>query len=89
MSNDTLKQEIKKLIITTLSIDEVEPSSIEDDNPLFEQGNPLGLDSIDALELVMALQEKYGVRLDNKNQSRFILRTVSSIAEFIEKQRVK
>ncbi len=88
MANDGLKKEIKLLIIEALNIDDVNPDEVGDDDSLFGEGNALGLDSIDALEIVMALQEKYGVRIDDKNQSRFILKSISTIAEFIEKNRI-
>jgi acyl carrier protein len=87
MNDNSLKSEIKLLIIKTLNIDDVEPDEVPDEDPLFGEGNVLGLDSIDALEIVMALQEKYGVRIDDKNQSRFILRSITTIAEFVENNR--
>lgn len=86
---EELKQEIKLLIMDVLDITDVKPDEVGNDDQLFAEGNIMGLDSIDALEIVMALQEKYGVRIDDKNQSRFILRSVSSIAEFISKNRKK
>ncbi|HNW30076.1 MAG TPA: phosphopantetheine-binding protein [Spirochaetota bacterium] len=89
MTNNGLKDEIKNLIMEALNIDDVNPEDVGDDDSLFGEGNVLGLDSIDALEIVMALQEKYGVRIDDKNQSRFILKSISTIAEFIEKNRTK
>jgi acyl carrier protein len=87
MTNDILKKEIKLLIMEALNIEDVAPEEVGDEESLFGEGNVLGLDSIDALEIVMALQEKYGVRIDDKNQSRFILKSVTTIAEFIEKNR--
>ncbi|HOT43716.1 MAG TPA: phosphopantetheine-binding protein [Spirochaetota bacterium] len=87
MATEGLKKEIKILIMEALNIDDVSPEEVGDDESLFGEGNTLGLDSIDALEIVMALQEKYGVRIDDKNQSRFILKSISTIAEFIEKNR--
>lgn len=86
---EELKQEIKLLIMEVLDITDVKPDEVGNDDQLFAEGNVMGLDSIDALEIVMALQERYGVRIDDKNQSRFILRSVSSIAEFISKNRKK
>ncbi|HOO71700.1 MAG TPA: phosphopantetheine-binding protein [Spirochaetota bacterium] len=80
-----LKQEIKVLILESLNIPDVTPEDIEDDASLFEDEN-LGLDSIDGLEIVMALQEKYGVRIDDQNQARFILKSINTIAEFIAKE---
>lgn len=84
-----LKLEIKELIISALNIMDVEPGEVDDDGPLFGEEGVLGLDSIDALEIVMALQEKYGVRIDDKNQSRFILQSIGSIAEFVAGNRKK
>jgi acyl carrier protein len=86
---EDLKQEIKLLIMKVLDITDVGPDEVGNDDPLFAEGNVMGLDSIDALEIVMALQEQYGVRIDDKNQSRFILRSVATIAEFISKNRKK
>lgn len=86
---DALKNEIKLLIIDALNIDDVGPEEVGDDDSLFGDGNVLGLDSIDALEIVMALQEKYGVRIDDKNQARFILKSITTIAEYIEANRTR
>ncbi len=80
-----LKEEIKVLILESLNIPDVSPEDIADDASLFEDEN-LGLDSIDGLEIVMALQEKYGVRIDDQNQARFILKSIDTIAEFIAKE---
>jgi acyl carrier protein len=88
-ANTGLNNEIKLLIIETLNIEDARPEEVGDDESLFGEGNALGLDSIDALEIVMALQEKYGVRIDDKNQSRFILRSISTISEFIAKNRTR
>jgi acyl carrier protein len=82
-----LKTEIKKLIIDALKIPDVKPEEIDDGASLFEEGNALQLDSVDALEIVMALQRTYGVHIDDQNVSRFIIRSVDSIAEFIAKQK--
>lgn len=89
ISTDALKLEIKKLIIDTLKIPDVDPSDVQDDAPLFGNDNVLGLDSIDGLEIIMALQRNYGVRMDDQNLARFILTSINTIAEFIEKERNK
>lgn len=82
MTQDELKNDIKKMIIEALQIKDVSPEQIEDDVLLFE--NPLlGLDSLDSLELVVALQKKYGVAIRDENQAIAILQTVNSIADFI------
>lgn len=61
MSNEELVLEVKQLIIDTLDLEDIETSDIDNDAPLFIDG--LGLDSIDALELGVALQKKYGIKL--------------------------
>lgn len=84
-----LKREIKTLIIESLKIPDVTPEQIDDATSLFEDGNVLHLDSVDALEIVMALQRKYGVHIDDQNIGRFIIKSVDTIAEFIAKEQAK
>lgn len=78
-----LKTEIKELIVQTLNIEGVKPEEIKDELSLFEPGNALELDSVDALEIVMALQRKYGVKLDDQNASRQVLKCINTMAEFV------
>jgi acyl carrier protein len=85
---EPLHEELKRLIVDALALEEVTPSEIETEAPLFVEG--LGLDSIDALELAMVLEERYGVTLDDdpeKNQA--IFHSVKTIAEFIRESRVE
>jgi len=82
-----LKREIKVLILETTKIPDIQPEDIIDDAPLFGEG--LGLDSIDSLEIVLALQQKYGVGIDDQNLARFILQSVDTIADFIQKEKLK
>ncbi len=63
--NDELKKELKELIISELALEDVSVDDIRDDQPIFNEG--LGLDSIDALELGVAIQKKYGVKLKGKS----------------------
>lgn len=84
-----LKLEIKKLIIESLKIPDVNPEDIEDSASLFEEDNVLQIDSVDALEIVMALQRKYGVHIDDQNLGRFIIKSVDTIAEFVAKEQAK
>lgn len=84
-----LKQEIKELIIESLKIPDVKPEEIEDSASLFEEDNVLQIDSVDALEIVMALQRKYGVHIDDQNLGRFIIKSIDTIAEFIAKEQAK
>jgi acyl carrier protein len=84
-----LKLEIKKLILDSLKLPDVKPEEIKDSESLFEGGNVIQIDSVDALEIVMALQRKYGVHIDDKNPGRFIIKSVDTIAEFIAKEQEK
>ena len=61
-----LREELKQLIIESLALEEITPSDIKDDEPLFNEG--LGLDSIDALELGMALKLKYDITLESNKE---------------------
>jgi acyl carrier protein len=84
---DELEREIKHLIVESLNLDGVAPDSIDAAAPLFGAG--LGLDSIDALELAMALRKKYGVRTTADDaRNREIFSSVRSLAAFVlEEQR--
>jgi acyl carrier protein len=80
---DSLKTEIKQLIIESLKIPDIKPEDIDDQVPLFSPENILQLDSIDSLEIIIALQQKYNVRIDDQNLARSILESINSITEFI------
>ena len=84
-----LKMEIKKLIMDTLNINDVNPAEVDDELPLFGGGNKLSLDSVDALEIIMAIQRTYQVRIADQNLARYTLRSINSIAEFIESEKAK
>ena len=78
-----LKTDIKKMIIETLNLQDIKLEDIEDDLPLFGGDNTLGLDSIDAIELVMAIQRDFKVRIDDQNLAREVLKDINSITDFI------
>ena len=83
MSIEILEQELKELIIETLELEDIAPEDIDSSEPLFNEG--LSLDSIDALELGVALQRRYLVELDaevEENQEHFA--NVKSLAKFVE-----
>ncbi len=84
-----LKIEIKKLIMTTLNINDVKLEDVDDELPLFGGENKLTLDSVDALELIMAIQRTYQVRIADQNLARYTLRSINSIAEFIVTEKAK
>jgi acyl carrier protein len=81
-----LEQEIKELIISALSLEDMRPEDIDAAAPLFEEG--LGLDSIDALELGLALQKRYGVTLSEDSQeTRRHFASVQALAAFVASTR--
>ncbi len=81
-----LEADLKKLIVEALVLEDIAPEEIETDAPLFVEG--LGLDSIDALELAMALEERYGVKIeDDPEENRRIFASVKSLADFVSSQR--
>lgn len=81
-----LEAEIKALIIDALVLEDIRPEEIETEAPLFLEG--LGLDSIDALELAMALEDRYGVAIeDDPERNQEIFASVKSLAEFVRLQR--
>ncbi len=77
----SMQDEIKQLLVERLKL-EREPASIGNDEPLFGPEG-LGLDSIDALELVLGLEQKYGVTIDDQQVGSQVLSTVDSIVAFI------
>jgi len=83
MEIEALKSEIKRLIIDALELEDIQPDDIQDDAPLFGDDG-LGLDSIDALELGIALRKKYLLKLeDNEAGNREYFRSVTSLAQFV------
>ena len=85
MVTNELKREVKEFIIATLRLEDVQADSIDDASPLFNEG--LGLDSIDALELVSALEYRYKVSIPDEATGKKVFATVASLAEFIAQSR--
>jgi acyl carrier protein len=84
--SEEIELELKKLVVETLALEDVSPENIESTAPLFVEG--LGLDSIDALELAMVLEERYGVQLgEDPDENREIFRSISSLAAFVVENR--
>jgi acyl carrier protein len=81
---EKLMADLKAQIIEQLNLQEVKPEDIRDDQPLFKEG--LGLDSIDALELIVLLQQHYGIRIVNPEQGPEIFQSVRTMAEYITAQ---
>ena len=77
-----LKNQIKQLIISSLDLEDITVDNIENDQPLFVDG--LGLDSIDALELGLAIKKEFNVKIDaNSEQTKAHFASVDALAEFI------
>lgn len=78
---EELMKTLKQQIVEQLNLQHIKPEDIGDDQPLFVEG--LALDSIDALELIVLLQQKYGIKLANPADGPQVFKTVRSMAEFI------
>lgn len=76
-----IKAKLKHLLIEQLSLEDVSPEDITDDGELF--GDGLGLDSLDAVEIVVLLQRNFGLEVKDMEQSREVFRTVNSLAEYV------
>lgn len=81
-----LTTQVKELIISRLKLEGIKPEEIGDKAPLF--GGGLGLDSIDALELVLAIEQTFGVRIEDEEVGRKALGSVSALCGFLEERGV-
>ena len=84
---DELILELKQKIVEALNLEDVKPEDIDENAALF--GDGLGLDSIDALELIVLLDKTYRIRLADPKEGREILRSIRTMAEYITKHRTK
>ncbi|MEZ7706366.1 MULTISPECIES: phosphopantetheine-binding protein [Prevotella] len=84
---EELIKELKEEIIKALNLEEMTPEDIDEHEALF--GDGLGLDSIDALELIVLLEKKYGIKLDNPAEGKKIFTNVVAIADYVSKNRKK
>ncbi len=81
VEKDVLKSELKQLIIKTLRLEDINLDEIQDDAPLFREG--LGLDSIDALELVVALEKTYQVVIEDEEVGKKAFASIEALADFV------
>jgi acyl carrier protein len=84
---EALKQELKSKIIEVLNLEDVAIADISDDDALF--GGGLGLDSIDALELIVMLDKDYGIKLVDPKEGKKIFLSIDTMAGYIAENRVK
>lgn len=84
---DNLQDILKQQIIDALNLEEIEVSDIDNDAPLFGEG--LGLDSIDALELIVLLERSYGIKIKDPAVGKEIFKSVNVLADYVNKNRTK
>ena len=84
-SMEELIAELKKEIIEELNLEDVEVEDIEDDAPLF--GDGLGLDSIDALSLIVILEKKYGLKIESAEDGKKVFYSIKTIADYIQEHK--
>ena len=80
-----LKEKLKTILIAELNLEEMAPEDIQDDAPLF--GTGLGLDSLDAVELVMLLKKHFGIELQSMEEARPAFASIEALAAFVEARR--
>ncbi|RED43146.1 acyl carrier protein [Winogradskyella eximia] len=84
---ETLKQELKENIVEQLNLEDIAVEDINDNDILF--GDGLGLDSIDALELIVMLDKNYGIKLSDPKEGRAIFESIEVLAKYISEHRTK
>jgi len=84
---EALKEELKNKIITTLNLEDIAVEDIADNDALF--GDGLGLDSIDALELIVILDKDYGIKLVDPKEGKSIFQSIETMAAYISANRTK
>ena len=84
---EELIKELKEEIIEALNLEEMTPEDIDENDALF--GDGLGLDSIDALELIVLLDKKYGIKLANPAEGKAIFKSIATVADYVSKNRKK
>ncbi|EJU27680.1 MULTISPECIES: phosphopantetheine-binding protein [Capnocytophaga] len=85
---DALIAELKQKVVEALNLEELSAEEINENTPLFG-ADGLGLDSIDALELIVLLDKEYGIRLSDPKQGKEIFYSIATMAEYIQKHRTK
>ncbi|MCO6147284.1 phosphopantetheine-binding protein [Flavobacterium sp. NRK1] len=84
---EALKQELKEKIIDVLNLEDIQVEDVNDNDALF--GDGLGLDSIDALELIVMLDKDYGIKLADPKEGKAIFQSIETMAKYISENRTK
>jgi acyl carrier protein len=84
---DELKQSLKRKIVEVINLEDINFEDINDNDPLF--GGGLGLDSIDALELIVMLDKEYGIKLVDPKEGKIIFQSIETMATYITANRTK
>ena len=77
----SISARLKELLVSELSLDDVRPEDIGDDEPLFVEG--LGLDSLDSVEIVVLLQRHFGVELNDRQKAQEVMQSIGTLARFV------
>ena len=80
-SLEEIRRELKELLVVNLALEDITPEEIEDDGILFGEG--LGLDSLDAVEIVVLLQRNYGLEITDEEQAREIFKSMDTMARWV------
>jgi acyl carrier protein len=83
---DSLEQELAEMIVETCKVTGLLPAAVSPDAPLIGPDSPFGLDSLDAVEVVVTVQRRYKVRIDGQETSRQVLQSLRTLADFIRRQ---
>jgi acyl carrier protein len=84
---DGLEQELAELLVQTCRVADPPPAGVSPEAPIIGPDSPFGLDSLDAVEVVVAVQRKYNIRIDSQETSRRVLQSLRTLADFIRSRR--